>query len=261
MAEARSQHSSVAEISEQLRTEFIDEAVESIQALEMTLDNGKHNRVPHVEVVNAFRRTALSLRGQAANFGCRSLAAVAHRLDEYLAGAPIVLPPRAWDDLLLFTDVMQKLVRDDGSTGDISALVRRLPPKLGFNLGDIEVRNVEVILVMPHGAQTHYVERELQQCGYRVSIVPDTIMAFSMVIQTKPDLVVISAVMPELDGLDLAIALAAMPSTRNIPIAIITSLDPADDRLQLLPKRIPVVHKGASFGDDLFSALDNLFLI
>ena len=81
------------------------------------------------------------------------------------------------------------------------------------------------------------------------------------VLVDKPDLIVLSALMPHLDGIDLAIGLAAMPSTRNTPIAVITSLDPDDERLALLPKKIPVVHKGATFGDDLFKALDSLFLI
>jgi len=143
----------------------------------------------------------------------------------------------------------------------LASVVRTLPPRLGFELGDIQARNVEVMLVMPHGAQTRYVERELQQCGYRVSVVADTIEAFGHVVQSKPDLIVVSALMPHLDGIDLAIALASMPSTRNIPIAVITSLDPGDDALELLPKKIPVVHKGPTFGDDLFTALDSLFLI
>ena len=261
MPETQSQHSSVEEVADQLRIEFIDEAAETTQSLDVTLDSARNGHTTHANVVNAFRRAALSLRGQAGNFGCRSLAAVAHRLHEYLGAAPDVLPPRAWDDLQLFIDVMQGLACINPSRGDAASLVRRLPTKLGFDVGDIEIRNIEVMLVMPHGIQTRYVERELQQCGYRVSIVADTILAFSLALHTMPDLIVISAVMPELNGVDLAIALAAMPSTRNIPMAIITSLDPDDDTLQLLPKRVPVVFKGPTFGDDLFSALDNLFLI
>lgn len=250
------------EIVDQLRQEFVDEAYETLQSMDVAVDGGRHGRGEHGEIVATFRRSALLLRGQAANFGFRAFSVLCHRLDEYLTGAPAVLPPRAWDDLQRFIDSLQGLLSGAISgEADPSDLVRALPPKLGFDLGDIEIRNVEVMLVMPHGAQTRFVERELQQCGYRVSIVPDTILAFAMVTQTKPDLIVVSAIMPGLDGIDLAIALAAMPSTRNIPIAVITSLDPGDERLALLPRRVPILHKGASFGDDLFKALDDLFLI
>jgi CheY-like chemotaxis protein/HPt (histidine-containing phosphotransfer) domain-containing protein len=250
------------EISEQLRQEFIDETIETLQSLDIAVEDGRHGRLDPADATVRFRRTALLLRGQAANFGFTALATLAHRLDEYLTDAPVPLPPRVWDDLLGFTEQMTAMV--DGRLApdaDPAPIVRALPPKLGFDFGDIHAHNVEVLLVMPHGAQTRFVERELQQCGYRVSIVADTILAFAMVTQTEPDLVIISAVMPALDGTDLAIALASMPSTRNIPIAVITSLNPDDDRLRLLPRRIPVVYKGASFGDDLFRALDNLFLI
>ncbi|MGE5505227.1 MAG: response regulator, partial [Actinomycetota bacterium] len=229
------------------------------QALDVILDAARNGHKPAAEMITEFRRTAVLLRGQAANFGLRPLATVAHRLDEYLAEAPKVLPPRAWDDLQTWVDTMSGLVGT--CEGDSSAMVRALPRKLGFEPSEVEVRNVEVLLVMPHGAQTRFVEREMQQCGYRVSVQSDTIEAFSMVVQAKPDLIVVSAVMPHLDGIDLAIALSAMPSTRNIPIAVITSFDRDDPRLDLLPKKIPVVFKGATFGDDLFKALDNLFLI
>lgn len=251
------------EVVDELRQEFIDEAEETLQGLDVTLDSGRHGRAPEAQVVDEFRRAAVRLRGPAGNFGFRPLATVAHRLDDYLANAPAALPPRVWDDLQTFLDLMLALVEGKQPPGesDSASLVRSLPPRLGFELGDIQVRSVEVMLVMPHGTQTRYVEREMQQCGYRVVVVPDTIEAFAHVVQSKPDLILISAMMDHLEGIDLAIGLAAMPATRNIPIAIITSLEQDDDQLALLPKKIPVVHKGTSFGDDLFKALDNLFLI
>lgn len=255
------------EVAEQLRMEFIDETNEILQSLDVTLDAGRNGHVSHGDIVTAFRRAALVLRGQAANFGFGSLSTLAHRMNEYLEAAPLPLPPRTWDDLQSFLDLMAGPLNGtqtgEGNTPDTDAseLVRRLPRKLGFDLGDIQVRNVEVMLVMTPGAQTHFVERELQQCGYRVSVVSDTFLAFAMVTQIKPDLVIVSAMMPGLEGIDLAIGLASMPSTRNIPMAVITSLDPTDDRLKLLPRKVPILQKGPSFGDDLFRALDNLFLI
>jgi CheY-like chemotaxis protein len=250
------------EVVEDLRLEFVDEAVETLRSLDVALDAARNGRNDVRRLIIDLRRTGVLLRGQAANFAMRSLATVAHRLDEYLANAPEVLPPRIWGDLQSFIDLMIGLA--EGSIPpehELSSLVRSLPVKLGFDLGDIEVRNVEVMLVMPHGAQTRFVERELQQCGYRITMTADTLQAFPMVVQTKPDMIVISAVMPDLDGIDLAIALSSMPSTRNIPIAVITSFDKDDERLKLLPKKIPVLFKGPSFGDDLFEALDRLFLI
>ena len=262
MTDSTNGHHAYHDISEDLRREFLDEAVETLQSLDLLLDNGRHGRAEEAQVVAEFRRTAVRVRGQASNFGLRALSTVARRLDDYLAHAPKVLPPRTWDDLQKYLDRMVTLVEQpDTAEKETATLVRTLPRKLGFDLADITVREVEVLLVMPQGAQTRYVERELQQCGYRTLVVPDTIDAFALAVQSKPDLIIVSALMDHLDGIDLAIALVSMPTTRNIPIAVITSLDSDDERLALLPRKVPVLHKGPSFGDDLFKALDDLFLI
>ncbi|MBI2236617.1 MAG: response regulator [Magnetospirillum sp.] len=262
MTDTADGHHSKQELAHELSIEFIDEARETLQALEVALHAARSGHKPVAELLKDFRRVALLLRGQAPNFGLRSLSLVAHRFYDYLDNANDVLPPRAWEDLQAFIDTMTSLV--DTVTDEETApagLVRSLPSKLGFDFADIQVHNVEVMLVMPIGAQTRFVERELQQCGYRVSIVTDTLMAFALIVQAQPDLVIISAVMPHLDGIDLSMALTSMPSTRNIPLAVITSFVPDDDRLKVLPKTVPVVFKGPSFGDDLFKALDDLFLI
>ena len=54
---------------------------------------------------------------------------------------------------------------------------------------------------MHHGAATHFVEREMQECGYRISTCTSTLDALPLIIRTKPDLVIISAMMPELSAL------------------------------------------------------------
>jgi CheY-like chemotaxis protein/HPt (histidine-containing phosphotransfer) domain-containing protein len=249
------------EVVEQLKLEFIDELIETLQGLDVDMDATHNGRGEYHALIDKCRRAAVRFRGQAANFAMHRLATVSHRLEEYLANAPEVAPPRLWDDLAGYFDLMTRLAQGQAADADPASMVRSLPAKLGFDLGDIEIRNVEVLLVMPHGAQTRFVERELQQCGYRVSHMSDSLRAFAMVVETKPDLVIISAMMPDLEGIDLAMALSAMPSTRNIPLAVITSLDKDDEILKLLPKRVPVLFKGASFADDLFKALDSLFLI
>ena len=64
-----------------------------------------------------------------------------------------------------------------------------------------------------------------------------------------------------LSGIDLATALATMPDTRNTPVAVLTSLDDDSTDLNLLPKSVPVIHRGDRFGDDLAKALSHHFLL
>ncbi len=101
----------------------------------------------------------------------------------------------------------------------------------------------------------------MQACGYRVTIVTATVAALEQVVRTRPDMVIISAVMPGLSGIDLAVALSAMPETRNIPCALITSLRPDDEHLAFVPDRVPIIRKGSAFGDDLAAALSYHFLL
>lgn len=253
--------SGMDEIALEMRGEFLDEVRDRIRETDVFLGETRKGERSTDDLVVQIRRLALMIYGQSNNFGLRLLGTVSRRLEDYLANVR-EFPPRGYDDLQMFINMLEDII--DGRISldaDASELVRRLPAKLGFSAGDIEVRNIEIMLVMLHGTATHFVEREMQQCGYRVVTVTSTFDALPLIVRTKPDMVIISAVMPELDGIDLAVALSSMPATRNIPVALITSLSKDDPHLQFLPKHVPIIEKGRSFADDLFKALDNLFLI
>lgn len=252
----------VEEIVEEMRATFLEEAADQMRALEMLLSDVRHGVKPLEELVREVRRIALTLRSQSGTLDVKSVTALAHRMEDYFAEVKY-LPPRVLDDVQRFIEIALDLVEGVGKARetDPAHLVRKLPAKVGFDIGDIQVRNIEILLVMLHGTATHFVERELQQCGYRTILATSTVEALPMILRTKPDMVIISAVMPELSGIDLAIGLASMPGTRNIPTALITSLPPDDEYLKLVPRKVPVIRKGSSFGDDLAQALDQLFLI
>ncbi|GAA0592714.1 Hpt domain-containing protein [Caenispirillum bisanense] len=261
MTEILTREAVVDDIVTELRRTFLDEAGEVLRGLELLVEDARHGRVKTDQMVHEVRRAAMRLRGEAANLGLGLIGAVAARLEDYPAGVRH-LPPRAFEDLEHFIETLLDIVEGRlPLETEAARLVRRLPPKAGFSVGDIEVRDVEVLLVMPYGAAAHFVERELQQCGYRTHTIANTFDALAVVVRTKPDLVIVGAVMPELSGIDLVIGLHSMPATRNTPTALITSLPPDDDYLKLLPKDVPVIHKGPQFGDDLAEALDRLFLI
>lgn len=250
------------EIAKELRQEFLDETKEIIINLDLLLDGYRNERNPENEVITGFSRAALKLRAQAGTIGMRLIGSIAHRLEDYMSSMGAEILPRSVEDLQTFIDRLEDVVEGRlALDSDAASLMRELPVNAGFSVEDVDVRTVEVMLVMLHGAANHYVQRELQQCGYRVTTVSTVLEAFPLVVQTKPDLIIISAMMPELDGIDLAIGLSSMSSTRNIPLALISSLEPGDEHFTRVPASIPIIQKGPSFGDDLFTALDNLFLI
>lgn len=234
--------------------EFTEDAVERLRELDRSL-------VPGVDL-SAFHRFAFEMRGGAHNFGLRLLEIVVQRLENYVSA---VREPdeRQIEGIRTHLDLVSDILEGRiGPDADAAQVVRTLPARpSSFSVDDLDIRNVEVMLVMLYGAQTRYVEREMQQCGYRVTIVTSTISALEQAVFTKPDLIIINAVMPGLSGIDLAVALQAMPQTRNTPSALITSFEPGDEQLRFLPERVPIIRKGKTFGDDLAEALSYHFLL
>jgi len=244
-----------------MQSDFIDEARELLQDLELHIGEARKDDAALSSFVGEVMRAAVLLQRSIGTPRGELIKTIATRLRDYVEGLSAATA-RNLDDSQKFIDLLLDVVegRVDEEV-DASSIVRKLPAKTGFLPEDIVVRDVEVMLVMPHGAATRYVEREMQQCGYRTSVVESTLEALHMVVRVKPDFVIVSAVMPELDGIDLVIGLSSMPATRNIPSALLTSLDDDDDVLKLVPKHVPVIHKSGAFGDDLAEALSNVFLI
>jgi CheY-like chemotaxis protein len=237
-----------------LLAEFIGEAQD--RAADLT------RRVPKGDGLPELRRFVFDLAGQARNFGLSMLETVADQAQNYLT-AIVKLDDQAIDDLGRYLEVIQDLLSgDQEAEGDFRQMVRGLPLRRGVEIDEApDVRDIEVVLVMSPGTQQTFVERELRACGYRATAIPDTLKALAYATRAKPDMMIVSAVMPQLSGIDLALALAAIPATRNIPLAVITSLDAKDPQLKILPASVSLIRKTSAFGDDLSKALQQGFLL
>ena len=65
----------------------------------------------------------------------------------------------------------------------------------------------------------------LEAKGYRITIADSGEEALENIAGDKPDLVLLDAVMPGLNGLDVCRALKRSEDTRNIPVIIFTALN------------------------------------
>jgi CheY-like chemotaxis protein/HPt (histidine-containing phosphotransfer) domain-containing protein len=239
--------------------EFADSVRDTLDELELRLGRAKADPAALAHTFAAVMREAHSLKGAAKSFGYAAIGVIAYRLEDYVTGlgAP---DPRALDDIRIFldriADVLDGKLDRDGA--DLPEMVRALPHHSSFDPSEVTVNDVEIMLVMPSGAATKFIERELRECGYRVVKNDDTFDALEMIVHTRPDMVVCSAVTEGLSGIDLACALKAMPATRAIPVSLMTSLSDDDEHMAAVPDSVPVIHKGATFGDDLAEALQKL---
>lgn len=162
------------------------------------------------------------------------------------------------DDICAFLDVIQGIREGeiDEKTTDQAEFVRSLPARRAADVEDVVHQDVEVLVVEPQRSSARIFGRELRNCGYRVSHAENFFEALELTVRTRPDLVISSAVLDQLSGVDLARSIGAINPTRSIPFALLTSYEAGHDAIKDLPEHAAILRKGEAFGDDLASALE-----
>lgn len=237
------------DILDELRTEAIDSAGDRLTNIQETARVFVAGSIKPSDAIAAIRLDAHTLKSIAASFEMRALKVMCHRFEDYFFNIK-ELDESACKDAQFFCDRMAECLEAfaNGNEIDISTLMRKLPNKAGFNVEDVSAVDIEVMLVMAPGTATKIVTRELIECGYRMINVATTMDAIQLIPMMRPDAVIISRMMPELSGIDLACALRAMPVTRDIPVALLST---ENGSLEDLPTSVPVLRKGANFADDV----------
>ena len=245
-------------IEEQLRDrlvqEYLEEARDSLSDFDLTL--GKLDTDPASAIAEVERLFGIFsvLRVQGKSFEIPRLDIALHRLCDYLEDMK-TFTEKVLDDLRVYSSTLHELLEDNGDIGDISAFTRALPVRTPVDVGEIVQVNVEIMLVEPNKTVSKLVSRELRACGYRVTTLRESTDAITYAVRTKPDMIIASAELGEISGIDLACAFGAMPLTKAIPFALLTSREREHAALTDLPARSAVLKKGAKFGDDLADAL------
>lgn len=243
------------EVDSQIESEALDEARELVSSLELRVQQVKTGVLDAKEAAKSLAMDSANLRLKARSVNLTGFGPLTHSLDEYLSEIEAV-EERHIADLVTFADKISSLL--DGETvsvEEVSAVLRELPQQSSFNVEDVVVTDKSVTVIIPQRTAAKVVGRELAACGYRVSNVTNPIEALELILETKPDFVITSQIMPRLSGVDLACALSAMPATKSIPIALLTSLDPDHPDLKALPMNVGLIRRGAQFGDDLADVL------
>ncbi|GAB4394189.1 MAG: response regulator [Kiloniellaceae bacterium] len=243
------------EVDSQLESEVLDEARDLVSNLELRVQQVKNGVLNPKEAAKALAMESANLRMKARAVNLVGFGPLTHRLDEYLNELDAVDDKHA-DDLIAFADRISAVLDGESvNVDDVAAVLRELPQQNTFNVEDVTVIDKDVTLIIPQRSAAKVVGRELAACGYRVATVLNPIEALELILETKPDMVITSQVMPRMSGVDLACALAAMPATKSIPVALLTSLDPDHPDLKSLPMNVGLIRRGAQFGDDLADVL------
>lgn len=241
---------------DQVESEFVEEARDIVSELDVVIGQLASGSQEGKDRFKKLMRDLGNLQGAGRYSGFPLLAVSIHRLYDYLGGLEEPTEEQC-QDVQTFADVLNGILNGEIShdTMDLSEFVRSLPVRRPFDVEDIDHLDVEIMVVEPQRATAHIIERELQNCGYRVVNVHNALDAMTLAVTTRPDMVIASATLDTLSGIDLACAFSAMPATRQMPFSLLTSFDKDDHRLQDLPERVKVIRKGGSFGEDLSDTL------
>ncbi|WP_051548005.1 hypothetical protein [Sneathiella glossodoripedis] len=184
------------ELEAQYEQEALDEARDVVASLEVRMQQVRSGTLGPKEAAALLAQDASNLRLKVKAVNLPGLTPLSLRMDDFLGKATEVKPEHL-DDLQRFSDKISSIL--DGEElppEEIATVIRNLPHKSTFDVADVSVTDKEVILIMPQRTAAKVVERELAACGYRVTTVLDPVEAFQIVVETKPDLVITTAVMP-----------------------------------------------------------------
>ncbi len=251
-----SQDLSTEEIEDRLRVEFIDDARDRLDKLYRMVERVRGKEVRETEAIALIRTEAHNLKGAGTAFGYPTVSLVAHRMEDYFSGLAR-LEARSLDDAVVFLDRIAELVdrAEQPLLAETSQIIRALPVRYVFDIEDIEIHDVEIMLVTPSKVIAKKVATEMAACGFRPITVQDPIESIGIAVRVPPDMLIASMVMDGLSGIDLIRGLRAMSVTRNVPMALLTSLDKTDSRLKDVPRDVGIIGTGNSFSDDFATVI------
>ena len=242
---------------DQIEAEYIEETTDLLDEIDVVIEqlaSGTEEGKKRFQVLMA-KLSSLCTTGQHTNHALLNV--TMHRFLNYLSGIDKPTIGQI-QDVQIFTDTMQGIL--DGSIEhagwDFSEFVRSLPVRRPLDIEDVAHLDIEIMVVETKRTAAAIIERELQACGYVVVIVKSPLEAISLAVKTKPDMILASAELDDISGVDLGCALSAMPSTKSIPFGLLTSYERGNKKLAELPDSVAILSKGSKFSDDLADALE-----
>jgi len=96
----------------------------------------------------------------------------------------------------------------------------------------------KVLAVDDEPEMLNLIQFTLKQGGYEVVTCDSGRHAWNAIIENKPDLLILDVMLPGIDGYSLQIKISQDDVTKNIPIIVLTALEPS----KTLFKKFPQVH-------------------
>lgn len=241
----------------QLRQQFKDSFEPHLDLMQTVLDHIGEEGHDFSAELTRLKNSEQALRAAAGSLACHAMSLLSQRLFDYMSDLTN-LEPRTQSDIQIFLDRMREVIvlPVDLPVGEVARLLRGLPVHHSFDVEDIEIRDVEVLLVTPSKTVARMAGAEIAACGFRVHTCYSPVQAFVDAMDTRPDFVVATLTMDKLSGLDLVRALKATSVFKDVPMAIMTSRENASEELaRELPEGVMIVNSGTGFAGSFAEAV------
>lgn len=233
-------HNDFDDVLNNLRGEFLTDARDRLDVIERAVFEASG------DTITVLRRETHNIKGMAGTFGFPMVGLLAHRLEDYAAQIKL-LDDDNRHDIDVFLRLMQDILQvgHDPDEADAAALIRSLPVRAEAE----SAVPIEVLLVCPSRATARFALKDLGRLGCRVTTAGSAPEAMELAVRARPDLLITSAVLNGIDGIDLARALGAMSATAQLPVAVLTSFEDNHPALLALPEHVVVLHPDRGFGE------------
>ena len=101
----------------------------------------------------------------------------------------------------------------------------------------------KVLVVDDEPEMLNLVKYTLELGGFEVHTCDNGRYAWDEIAQVKPDVLILDVMLPGIDGYSLQLKLAAEPTTKDLPIIILTSLEPSRTLFQKFPQVVGFMTK------------------
>ncbi|MEQ8588074.1 MAG: Hpt domain-containing protein [Thalassobaculaceae bacterium] len=239
-----------------LTQEFLGESFDRLARMQVFLTNLAAAKGTDREEILGLSREVHSVKGSAANFQFRTVATVAHRFEDFMS-ATLDQTPLPIEDYQRFVDVLSDLI-DLGREPDpkqSAQMQTKLPVLAAFDPTSVSIKPGRALVVIRARTMGHMLSRELANCGFMAQTALDAFDAIRLAVTERPDIVLTSAVMDGISGVELIAAIRSLKSTADLPCAVVTSFDRGHPELAGLPKEAGVVRLGKTLSDDLGTVL------
>ncbi|MDY0001070.1 MAG: response regulator [Polyangia bacterium] len=88
----------------------------------------------------------------------------------------------------------------------------------------------KILIAEDSATAVELIKRTLSPLGHQIVVASDGENAERLILDEKPDLLILDIIMPRMNGFQLCRSLRANPGFRDLPIIMITSMDRESDR-------------------------------